>query len=382
MIEACAAGALTIRPASTAAVNSGVLIRNPLRSEMDTSRGRKAIYEPIANDAANAMAKKSDGFVLVRYVADQTARTRRRRRLVWSGEHRSLARGSADSRQSRSAPGPRLADSSPSPGRTSYRRQRPSPRIVDHLSLRLLVGHHRQRCRRMYSAYSWAKPLPPPKRISSRRDSYWHRRAAGLSPTVCAKVHPCPSSLLDASPVGVPPMKFTCHAATAVIFSVVLAAGGAAMAQQSRDSTARGQATRRNVSNQLYIVRLAEEPVVAYRGGIPGLQATRANRGQKIDPNSPQVVQYAGYLDSRHDEVLARCRRPESVRLPVLVQWIRGGADRRASRPYRKRARSALRDARRVADARHLVDSRLPWPERGPAGSGTSWAASAGPAKT
>ena len=100
-------------------------------------------------------------------------------------------------------------------------------------------------------------------------------------------------------------MKFTCHAATAVIFSVVLAAGGTAMAQQSRDSTARGQATRRNVSNQLYIVRMAEEPVVAYRGGIPGLQATRANRGQKIDPNSPQVVQYAGYLDSRHDEVLA-----------------------------------------------------------------------------
>lgn len=99
-------------------------------------------------------------------------------------------------------------------------------------------------------------------------------------------------------------MKFTCHTATAVIVSVVLATGGAAIAQQSRDSTAPGQAPRRNVSNKLYIVRMAEEPVVAYRGGIPGLQATRPNRGQKIDPNDPQVVQYAGYLDSRHDAVL------------------------------------------------------------------------------
>ena len=100
-------------------------------------------------------------------------------------------------------------------------------------------------------------------------------------------------------------MNFKCHVATAVSLSVVLAAGGPAVAQQSRDNTARGQAARRSVSNQLYIVRLAEEPVVAYRGGIRGLQATRPNRGQKIDPNSPQVVQYAGYLDSRHDEVLA-----------------------------------------------------------------------------
>jgi len=58
-----------------------------------------------------------------------------------------------------------------------------------------------------------------------------------------------------------------------------------------------------NVPNN-YIVRMSEDPVVAYKGGINGLQATKPNRGQKIDPNSPKVVEYVAYLDSRHDEAL------------------------------------------------------------------------------
>lgn len=93
------------------------------------------------------------------------------------------------------------------------------------------------------------------------------------------------------------------HIVVAGILLLALAGGSRAMAQAPRDVTARGRA-QGTVSNQLYIVRLAEEPVVAYRGGIPGYQATRPSRGQKIDPNSPQVVQYASYLDSRHDQVL------------------------------------------------------------------------------
>jgi hypothetical protein len=59
-------------------------------------------------------------------------------------------------------------------------------------------------------------------------------------------------------------------------------------------------------TNKLYIVQMAEMPVVAYDGGIPGLRATRAKKGQKIDPTSPDVVKYVGYLDSRHSEVVAR----------------------------------------------------------------------------
>jgi hypothetical protein len=58
-------------------------------------------------------------------------------------------------------------------------------------------------------------------------------------------------------------------------------------------------------TNNVYIVRLAEKPVTAYDGGIKGLQATRPRKGEKIDPNSPAVVNYRSFLESRQDAVLA-----------------------------------------------------------------------------
>src|SRR5262245_20946076 len=59
-------------------------------------------------------------------------------------------------------------------------------------------------------------------------------------------------------------------------------------------------------SNGLYIVRMADLPVVAYAGGVAGLPATRPGRGSKIDPNSANVRNYAEYLDSRHGEAAGR----------------------------------------------------------------------------
>jgi hypothetical protein len=58
--------------------------------------------------------------------------------------------------------------------------------------------------------------------------------------------------------------------------------------------------------NSLYIVRMADSPAVAYDGGIPGLRATRPGANRKIDPQSPDVVRYTGYLESRHDEAVSR----------------------------------------------------------------------------
>ncbi len=57
--------------------------------------------------------------------------------------------------------------------------------------------------------------------------------------------------------------------------------------------------------NGAYIVRLADEPVVAYKGGVAGHAATKPNKGQKIDPNAPSVVKYMGYLAARQDAALA-----------------------------------------------------------------------------
>ena len=57
--------------------------------------------------------------------------------------------------------------------------------------------------------------------------------------------------------------------------------------------------------NGAYIVQLADAPVSAYRGGLAGLQATAPQKGQKIDPNHPQVVSYMAHLKSRQDQLLA-----------------------------------------------------------------------------
>ena len=56
---------------------------------------------------------------------------------------------------------------------------------------------------------------------------------------------------------------------------------------------------------KLYIVQLIEDPVLAYKGGVAGIPATKPAKGQKIDPNHPTVARYVGHLTARHDAMLA-----------------------------------------------------------------------------
>lgn len=57
--------------------------------------------------------------------------------------------------------------------------------------------------------------------------------------------------------------------------------------------------------NGVYIVQMVDEPVVAYEGGIKGLRATAPKQGWKIDPLSPDVVNYVSYLVGKHDQALS-----------------------------------------------------------------------------
>ncbi|MCJ7440096.1 MAG: S8 family serine peptidase, partial [Thermoanaerobaculaceae bacterium] len=86
--------------------------------------------------------------------------------------------------------------------------------------------------------------------------------------------------------------------ASAPVTAANLAQGG------SHDPDAATAASKAN--NGIYLVRMLEDPVVAYKGGIAGLKATKPGKGQKIDPNSPNVVLYVSYLDSRHTAALDR----------------------------------------------------------------------------
>jgi subtilisin family serine protease len=69
---------------------------------------------------------------------------------------------------------------------------------------------------------------------------------------------------------------------------------------------AAGPAESRASANGIYIVQMDDLPAVSYTGGVAGLPATKAPRGNKIDPNSPTVAGYAAFLDGRHNEAVAR----------------------------------------------------------------------------
>ena len=88
--------------------------------------------------------------------------------------------------------------------------------------------------------------------------------------------------------------------ALALLLAVPLAVPSAFSAQEGEPP---GQSKR---ESKLYIVQMADAPVVAYTGGVSGLRATRPNRGQKIDPTSPDVVRYAAFLTAKHDDALLR----------------------------------------------------------------------------
>lgn len=88
-----------------------------------------------------------------------------------------------------------------------------------------------------------------------------------------------------------------------VAFTLALTAVTGHAARRDLDGTPAKKSASSGVS-KAYIVQLLEDPVVSYTGTIAGLKATKAQKGQKIDPNSPDVTRYSSYLESRHDAVL------------------------------------------------------------------------------
>src|SRR5690606_5114498 len=101
-----------------------------------------------------------------------------------------------------------------------------------------------------------------------------------------------------------PFLAFLTSAAITAIAAMPLHATAVAAAQPELAAEVAHVADKNRFTNNAYIVQLAEPPVSAYTGGIKGLQATRPRRGQKIDPNSPAVINYQSFLASRQDAVL------------------------------------------------------------------------------
>ena len=105
-------------------------------------------------------------------------------------------------------------------------------------------------------------------------------------------------------------MKRAIRTITTIVLFLVAAgipSGGVTAQAQGPE---RGQARR---TSGLYIVQMADPPVGSYTGGIAGLPATKPERGRKVDSLDPAVVNYASYLDGRHDAALARVRGGRKV---------------------------------------------------------------------
>ncbi|HWQ84334.1 MAG TPA: S8 family peptidase [Anaerolineales bacterium] len=58
-------------------------------------------------------------------------------------------------------------------------------------------------------------------------------------------------------------------------------------------------------SNNIYIVQMVDQPIVAYEGDIAGLKATAPRQGQKVNIFNKDVIAYGDYLKGRHNDALA-----------------------------------------------------------------------------
>ncbi|KAJ0524930.1 putative cucumisin [Helianthus annuus] len=56
--------------------------------------------------------------------------------------------------------------------------------------------------------------------------------------------------------------------------------------------------------SEVYIVTIEGEPVISYRGGVDGFEATAVDTDQKLDVTSDSVASYSQHLETRHDALL------------------------------------------------------------------------------
>ena len=91
-----------------------------------------------------------------------------------------------------------------------------------------------------------------------------------------------------------------------VLITSIAAVSVPATAAYAGNSSKGIRVHNKKYSNDVYIVRMADEPAAAYTGKIRGYAATRPATGEKLDASRPEVEGYRGYLRSRHDDAVAK----------------------------------------------------------------------------
>ncbi|MDB5871604.1 MAG: peptidase and in kexin sedolisin, partial [Ramlibacter sp.] len=75
----------------------------------------------------------------------------------------------------------------------------------------------------------------------------------------------------------------------------------------------RGNRTGHAAKNNVYVVQMDDQPVTAYDGRTQGLAATKVKKGQKVDPDSPDVANYVAHLTGKHDAALRGVGNPKKL---------------------------------------------------------------------
>lgn len=128
-----------------------------------------------------------------------------------------------------------------------------------------------------------------------------------------------------------------------------------------------------------YIVTLADAPIAAYGGDVPGYRATKPDEGERVDVASSDAKRYRSYLRKRQDAVAARVgakpRKRHEVGLAGFTSTMTGQQAARLARTAG--VLSVTKDAlRRVPDPRKSTDFL------GLSGNRGVWSKLGGPSKS
>lgn len=122
-------------------------------------------------------------------------------------------------------------------------------------------------------------------------------------------------------------MKRSLLALLAVASLLVAALPATVIAQPSGAAVAKGHTkVVEKAPDGVYLVRLADNPAIAYAGGVKGYAATAPTKGGKLDPTSAKVKRYVGYLTTRHDQLLASVGAASSSKIYSYTYSLNGFA--------------------------------------------------------
>ena len=117
-------------------------------------------------------------------------------------------------------------------------------------------------------------------------------------------------------------------------------------------------------ANGAYIVQLAEPPVVAYRGGVAGLKATKPAKGSKIDPRDPAVIAYVDHLTKKQDALVGKAGGAKLYSYVYSFNGFSAKLSPQAAATARRRQERRRGHPRREAHPRHGDHAGVPRPQR------------------